>query len=369
MKILQISYQTRLKSGGAIQLFRLSKSLNETNHTIKAVMGYDPQIDDSHFSEFYNNNIDFRRMKLPRLKFNNIDIKSILKLRKYLKEEKFDIIHAHKSATADLVFLASLGLGIKFIVNRGVTDKLDIFQSLKYHTSKIAKVVAVSQSVKDVMVQSGKINPDKIEVVFGSVDTDDFTPDKESTLRQELKIVDSFVWGFAGNGGKRKGLKYLLGAFKEYHKKYPDDKLILIGVNETAKIMEMVQSLPDSTVIPLGFRKDMSNCMAGLDGFVFSGIAQEGLTGTIREAGASGLPVISTDVAGNRELVMNHKTGLLVGCKDEEAIYKAMCDIRENPEAAAKYRKNIRNFIVENMSNQVRMQKLLETYRSVCRCD
>ena len=365
MKILQISYQTKMKSGGAVQLLRLSKALNESGHEVQAIMGYNSDIDEQHFSDFYDNNINFIRVKLPRLKFNSINFMSIWRLRKYLISKNFEVIHVHKSATADLVFLASLGLNIKFIVNRGVTDKLDFFQSLKYHFPKISKVIAVSEAVKEVMVKSGKISPSKIEVVYGSVDTEEFSPARRSTLRSELNLPDFFIWGFAGNDGERKGLKYLLKAFAMYHEKYPDDKLVLAGVNpESKRILSLDDNLRLS-IIPLGFRNDMANCMSGFDAFVFSGIAQEGLTGTVREAASSGLPVISTNIAGNGELVKNRQTGLLVEIKNTKALFDAMCEIRENPEKAEFYGSNIREFVIKEMSNKIRMDKLLKIYRSV----
>ena len=68
-----------------------------------------------------------------------------------------------------------------------------------------------------------------------------------------------------------------------------------------------------------GERADVPDVMRGLDCFVLPSLA-EGISNTILEAMASGLPVLATDVGGNAELVVDGRTGEIVAPGDVEAL-------------------------------------------------
>ncbi|MBN8441210.1 MAG: TIGR03088 family PEP-CTERM/XrtA system glycosyltransferase [Thauera sp.] len=72
-----------------------------------------------------------------------------------------------------------------------------------------------------------------------------------------------------------------------------------------------------------GERKDVPDVMRGLDVFVLPSLS-EGISNTILEAMASGLPVVATDVGGNGELVVAGETGALVPASDPAAMADAL---------------------------------------------
>jgi glycosyltransferase involved in cell wall biosynthesis len=82
-----------------------------------------------------------------------------------------------------------------------------------------------------------------------------------------------------------------------------------------------------------GERSDVANVMRGLDCFVLPSLA-EGISNTILEAKASGLPVIATRVGGNPELVVEGQTGALVPVSDPEAMARAIIAYAQDPEQA-----------------------------------
>jgi glycosyltransferase involved in cell wall biosynthesis len=112
----------------------------------------------------------------------------------------------------------------------------------------------------------------------------------------------------------------------------------------------------------VGFRSDVPRCLASFDAFVFTGIFKEGLTGTVREAGAMGLPIVCTDVGGNRELIRDGQTGLLIPVRDSRAVTLAMVNIRRHRSLAEDLAVNVRSFVERNMSDEVRCEKLTELY-------
>ena len=82
-----------------------------------------------------------------------------------------------------------------------------------------------------------------------------------------------------------------------------------------------------------GERTDIPEIMRGLDCFVLPSLA-EGISNTILEAMASGLPVIATDVGGNADLVVTGVTGKIVPAADAEAMAHEIVRLANQPDAA-----------------------------------
>jgi sugar transferase (PEP-CTERM/EpsH1 system associated) len=82
-----------------------------------------------------------------------------------------------------------------------------------------------------------------------------------------------------------------------------------------------------------GFRDDVGTILASADLFVLSSLS-EGISITLLEAMAAGLPVVATDVGGNREVVLPGETGMLVPVGDHAALGDAMLAVLTDPALA-----------------------------------
>jgi glycosyltransferase involved in cell wall biosynthesis len=97
----------------------------------------------------------------------------------------------------------------------------------------------------------------------------------------------------------------------------------------------------------LGPRSDVSALMNAADGYVMSS-AWEGMPMVLLEAAAIGLPIVTTDVGGNREAFEQGKSGYLVPAKDSSALANGMLKLmQQTPEARAEMGQAARRFIVE----------------------
>ena len=365
LKILQIIVQSNLRGGGAVQLFRLSKELVQRGHSVCAIFDDNPQYR-NHFQVFEGSGIDLRFMTMHRVKPDVKTYRTVRKIRALIKEKNIDIIHAHKGNAADLAWLAALGLDVPIVTNRGAAFPLNWFQAFKYRSGKIKRIIAVAHMVKDVMVETGKIDPDKIDVVWGGVDTEQFRPGGQSTLRDEISVPeDKRIIGFVGNASPRKGLQYLIDAIGMLPDKYGDIVLVAAGVSaEELKDFTISEEL-GQRIIPIGFRKDVHNCMAAFDIYVFAGLVNEGLAGTLREAAAMGLPIITTDVAGNSELIQDYRSGLVVPPYDTKSLAGALEYLLDNNDKAAQFGKAAREFVVDNMTDKKRADKIEKIYYDI----
>jgi len=109
-----------------------------------------------------------------------------------------------------------------------------------------------------------------------------------------------------------------------------------------------------------GARNDIPEILRALTVFVLPSQA-EGISNTILEAMATGLPVIATRVGGNPELVDEGKTGLLVPAQDALALAEAMSRYVDNAELIEKHAATGLKRVRETFS----LQNMLENYAAV----
>jgi glycosyltransferase involved in cell wall biosynthesis len=109
-----------------------------------------------------------------------------------------------------------------------------------------------------------------------------------------------------------------------------------------------------------GERSDVADIMRGLHAFVLPSLA-EGISNTILEAMASGLPVIATAVGGNADLVQQPETGVIVPAANVDAMADEIVKLASDPEVARKKGDAGRQRVL----NQFSMQAMVSTYKDV----
>ena len=115
----------------------------------------------------------------------------------------------------------------------------------------------------------------------------------------------------------------------------------------------------DLTWLP-GELSNVPEVMRGLNCFVLPSLA-EGISNTILEAMASGLPVVATDVGGNAELVRHGVTGELIAPADPAALAAVLVRLASDPEAAAQLGRAGREEALRRFS----LPAMVATYQSV----
>jgi len=112
-------------------------------------------------------------------------------------------------------------------------------------------------------------------------------------------------------------------------------RLVIVGagpLRAEAQALLAQAGVADYAWLP-GARDDVPEIMRGLDCFVLPSLA-EGISNTILEAMASGLPVVATDVGGNRELIDHGRTGEIVPAGNVEAMAERIAAYAADPQAA-----------------------------------
>jgi glycosyltransferase involved in cell wall biosynthesis len=192
--------------------------------------------------------------------------------------------------------------------------------------------VNVSHAGAKRSIEVGSVPTDRVLVIHPGVDGSRFQeePDTRDRIRHDLNVGSRFVWVAVGRFEDNKDYPTMLDAFETYWKEYSASSLLIVGngpLEETLKRLVLERGLSDAVHF-LGIRRDVPALMAAADGYLMSS-AWEGLPAVLLEACASGLPIVTTDVGGNREVVLDQETGFVVQPKDPGALAQAMSSVAE----------------------------------------
>lgn len=181
----------------------------------------------------------------------------------------------------------------------------------------------------------------------------DFLPDIEKYVIPNFIKGEIFPDRFEGERRKdivnfcrlspAKDLPLLLDAFALIHKDHPEYTLSIYGEGGLkGKLLKQISDLGlDDSAKIYPFDKEVHKIIRDAAMFVSSSY-REGISNSMLEALAIGMPCVCTDCAGGgaRMMIEDHENGLLVPMKDADALYRGMKEIIENPGLAEKMSRN-----------------------------
>lgn len=196
----------------------------------------------------------------------------------------------------------------------------------------VHQYIALSFELERYLREKIGVPSEKVTRIINGVDIERFHR-REGPCREGLPAGfargSDFVVGTVGRLAPIKDQSTLLQAFLELVRRFPAHaanlRLVIVGDGLNRKMLEAKASESGigEQIWFSGSREDVPHLLAAMDVFVLPSLA-EGISNTIMEAMASGLPVIATDVGGNAELVAEGQTGYLVPRSDPFAMATAM---------------------------------------------
>jgi glycosyltransferase involved in cell wall biosynthesis len=228
-------------------------------------------------------------------------------------------------------------------------------------------VFAVSRELRDFHAAQAGIRADRIRVLCNGVDIHKFAPDPSSRMRirSELGISSAdFVVGAAGRIVPIKDYETLIRAVAVAAAKPLDFRLILVGDGpELARLRELARSLPgvESRFVALGRRDDVPALLSAMDVFVQPSL-REGMSNTVLEAMASGLPPIVTRVGGNPELVNGDECGCLFKPGDVDHLSGLLSMLAGNRALGKKIGHAARRRVQERFSDEAMLKNYRQLY-------
>jgi sugar transferase (PEP-CTERM/EpsH1 system associated) len=238
----------------------------------------------------------------------------------------------------------------------------------------VHRYVALSRELGDYLVQRVGIRSTRVRQIYNGVDTLRFRPaqgpggGRETVAGSPFNDPRLWVVGTVGRMMTVKAQPDLARAFVLALQRAPAlrERLRLVMVGEGPLRAQAQAILEEAGAAEFawlpGERDDVPELMRGLDAFVLPSVA-EGVSNTILEAMASGLPVLATAVGGNAELVSAPRTGLLVPAGDTAAMADGLARWATRPEAARALGRAGRERAVHRFSLQAMVDSYLAVYR------
>lgn len=197
---------------------------------------------------------------------------------------------------------------------RGLPKRQRLFRRAVYPMADA--VFTVTQELRDYHAGQAQIAPEKIRVIQNGVDTDRFAPNPavRQAARRKLGLdPGTVVIGSVGRMAPIKDHTTLLKAAAAAISRGVDIRVLLAGSGpELERHRNTVAERPElaGRVLFLGATESVPEVLNAMDFFVLPSLL-EGMSNSILEAMASGLPVVATRVGGNPELVADGATGWL----------------------------------------------------------
>lgn len=192
-------------------------------------------------------------------------------------------------------------------VKEGIGTKIYKFIG-RFIYGKADKIVAISEGVKNDLIQNFNVNEKKVEVIYNPIDIEKVINLKNEVLQEDNELFNGNVIINVGRLTKQKGQWHLIRAFSKVVNEIPDAKLVILGEGELREYLQRIirDFNLEENVFLLGYKKNPFKYLAKSKLFVLSSL-YEGFGNVIIEAMTCGTSVISTDCKyGPREIITGH---------------------------------------------------------------
>ncbi|MGI6285991.1 glycosyltransferase [Neomoorella humiferrea] len=263
------------------------------------------------------------------------DPRALFRLARILRRERPQVVHSHMVHANILARLVRPLVKVPVLVCTAHSfDEGGHYRELAYRFTDFLcdLTTQVSHAGLERYVRVGAVPRPKIRFVPNGVDIERFRPNPEARvrLRHELNFDNAFVWLAVGRFEEAKDYPNMLRAFAKVLRSGKNAILLIAGqgtLKDEAESLALELGIARSVRF-LGVRQDVPDLMNAADAYVMSS-AWEGMPMVLLEAGAVGLPVVATDVGGNREVVLDTRSGFLVPPKDSDALACSMLQLMD----------------------------------------
>jgi len=312
---------------------------------------------------------EFKKLSINIISFNSSHNKigliiTYFKIYKYLKKRKFNIIHIHTIYNPFVVLLCKVTMFSKVYLTIHRYTKFTFTQILSFYFSD--KVIACGKNLANFLLQY--LPERKVFLLLNGIKESHkvYNVSQLKELKSNYGVQNNYpVVLSIGRLTKQKGYTYLIKSISLLKNDYPKIKLIIAGDGELReKLEDLIRELNlNNNIKLLGIIKNVFELFKISDVYVNSSLS-EALPLTLLEAMSSRIPMVVTNVSGNKELVINGKTGLLINPKSEHEIAKAIKKLIDNPELGKRLAENGYKLFKEKYTIEKHCENLANLYLS-----
>jgi len=313
------------------------------------------------------------------------NLKSLFRLYRLMRRERFDIVHVHTPVAAALGRIAARLARVPVVIYTAhgfyFHDLMPRWRRrliiwIERWLGRCFTEMLFSQSAEDAKaaIQERIMSEDRVVYIGNGVPLQAFGLSPNPNLRAELGLdAEDKVVGFIGRLVWEKGVLELLEAMQQVVKEVPQAKLLVVGdtlaSDRDRRVTEHIKELIDRGKVQdvirfAGFREDIPDLLAIMDLFVLPS-HREGMPRTILEAMAAGKPVVATNIRGCREEVVHGVTGLLVPVGDSDALADAILMVLSDEELASRMGEAGRKRVVAEFDEKLVLERQLKVYHQL----
>lgn len=366
-----------LNTGGITSyLFTLASGLKKRGHKIFVASGGGELVSKFTTEGIIHIGVSMRTKQAlsPQILF------SALKLSRIIKKENIEILHSQSRTTQVLGCLLQHKIKIVHVSTcHGFFKPTFLRKNFPFWGQK---VIAISDSVKEHLINDFGVEGERITVVHSGIDVERFsellTDDRRSrrsptvqsgqaTGDRRQETGDPLV-GIIARLSEEKGHQYLIQAMKKVVLEFPKARLLIAGEGKMkVKLAELVSSLGlEQSISFLPTLKDTREVFSLIDIFVLPS-TKEGLGLALMEAMAQEKAVIGSNVGGIKTLIQHGINGLLVEPADSTGLAEAILRLLKNSQERKLLGTNARLFISKNFSQGKMAEETERVYEECLR--
>jgi len=295
-----------------------------------------------------------------------LDPTSVWRLAIWLKNNRPDILHTHLFGGDFYGRLAGRLAGVRHIISTEHNINFSegyLKRQLKSWTAPLAeKVVAVSQTVLEYAQKYEGVDKEQGQIIYNGVPLDKFV-DHKKVSDSVRGVSQPIVIGSLGRLSQQKNWPALIAAAQ-----YLPDNLIIniagIGPDKQS-LQKMIDLLGVAKQVKLiGWQANTAEFLKKLDIFVLPSF-WEGLPVCLLEAGASGLPVIASNISSNQEIITDQKNGLLFDPRNSKELADKIILLTSQPQLAEELASRLKQSVEEKFSFATMLENYQQLYHQL----
>lgn len=356
-------------------------------------LGLDPSRFDVHFAcqrrfgqflpEIERSGKPLAEYRIDRL-YGSKALRRQLQFTRDLRRDGIQVVHTY-GFWANVFGIPAARLAGTPLVVAGIRDTCDHLTPVQRLVQRLVcrladAIVVNAAAIKQRLVADG-YDAEQITVITNGIDLARFGRRPEpGRLRRELDLPDNapLVAVFA-RLDPVKGIEYFLEAAASVSARFPAARFLVVGEGRVFRDGALVGERPykrelkayaarlglGERALFTGVRQDVPELLEEVSVSVMPCVLNEGLSNSVLESMAAGVPVVATSVGGNPEVVQDGITGLMVPPRDAGALARAICTILEDRDLAGRLGRAGRQYVADRFSVERMVRQTEQFYFSL----
>ena len=277
------------------------------------------------------------------------DLLAIINMAKIIKKEKPNLIHAHSAKAGVIARIAAMFSNVNILYTPHAFSFLSTNNYLKRKTfifierllrTRRTTLLATSNSEKDQAINIVGFSPSNVIVLKNAISPIKQPSNKSKRIKHKKYICT------IGRPSYQKNTEMLIEVFRLVQKKYKNIHLYIVGAGEYSPSLNNIKkliikkNLSDHITILPWVKRDEAMAIIKYSQVYVSTSRYEGMPYAVIESLCLKTPCVLTNCDGNKDLIIDNKTGYLINDQDQKVMSKKICTLLEDKAKRMKFEEN-----------------------------